>query len=114
MARLTRKQKRAVKRAAGNTVNLIFKLFVSVLFLFPFYWMVTTSFKPYLETLKFPPTLWPQDFTFEGYVHVFQELDILSYMEEIPVCIAYDIDGKKTEAFPFPSQKNSWQAPAST
>lgn len=32
------------------------------------------------------------------------KLDILSYMEEIPVCIAYDIDGKKTEAFPFPSQ----------
>ena len=25
-------------------------------------------------------------------------------MEEIPVCIAYDIDGKETEAFPFPSQ----------
>ena len=32
------------------------------------------------------------------------KLDILSYMEEIPVCIAYDIDGKQTEAFPFPSQ----------
>ena len=32
------------------------------------------------------------------------KLDILSYMDEIPVCIAYDIDGKKTEAFPFPSQ----------
>ena len=32
------------------------------------------------------------------------KLDILSYMEEIPVCTAYDIDGKKTEAFPFPSQ----------
>ena len=32
------------------------------------------------------------------------KLDILSYMEEIPVCIAYDIDGKKTEAFPFPAQ----------
>lgn len=32
------------------------------------------------------------------------KLDILSYMGEIPVCIAYDIDGKKTEAFPFPSQ----------
>ena len=31
------------------------------------------------------------------------KLDILSYMEEIPVCTAYDIDGKQTEAFPFPS-----------
>ncbi len=81
MAKLTKKQKRKIKRAAGSTVNLLFKLFVSVLFLFPFYWMVTTSFKPYLETLKFPPTLWPQDFTFEGYIHVFQELDILSYIK---------------------------------
>lgn len=32
------------------------------------------------------------------------KLDILSYMEEIPVCTAYAIDGKQTESFPFPSQ----------
>lgn len=28
------------------------------------------------------------------------KLDILSYMDEIPVCIAYEIDGKQTTSFP--------------
>ncbi len=29
------------------------------------------------------------------------KLDVLSYLEKIPVCVAYDIDGKKTTAFPY-------------
>jgi len=29
------------------------------------------------------------------------KLDVLSYMKEIPVCTAYEIDGKRTEEFPF-------------
>ena len=28
------------------------------------------------------------------------KLDVLSYMEKIPVCVAYEIDGKQTEDFP--------------
>jgi adenylosuccinate synthase len=28
------------------------------------------------------------------------KLDVLSYMSEIPVCVAYEIDGVKTESFP--------------
>ncbi len=30
------------------------------------------------------------------------KLDVLSYMEDIPVCTKYIIDGKETERFPFP------------
>ncbi|MDO4990529.1 MAG: adenylosuccinate synthase [Eubacteriales bacterium] len=28
------------------------------------------------------------------------KLDVLSYMEKIPVCVAYEIDGRRTESFP--------------
>jgi adenylosuccinate synthase len=28
------------------------------------------------------------------------KLDVMSYMEKIPVCVAYEIDGKRTEKFP--------------
>ena len=28
------------------------------------------------------------------------KLDVLAYMEKIPVCVAYEIDGKRTEEFP--------------
>ena len=31
-------------------------------------------------------------------------LDVLGYLEEINVCIAYEIDGKKTEDFPIPGK----------
>ena len=30
-------------------------------------------------------------------------LDVLGYLNEIPVCTAYEIDGEKTEIFPVPS-----------
>ena len=32
------------------------------------------------------------------------KLDVLSYMEKIPICTAYEIDGERTEEFPFPVQ----------
>ncbi|MBQ7712596.1 MAG: adenylosuccinate synthetase, partial [Clostridia bacterium] len=31
------------------------------------------------------------------------KLDVLSYMDEIPVCTAYEVAGEKTEEFPFPA-----------
>ena len=36
------------------------------------------------------------------------KLDVLSYMDQIPVCTHYITNGKKTDRFPFPcAQKNS-------
>ena len=31
------------------------------------------------------------------------KLDVLSYLDEIPVCMFYEIGGKKTDRFPFPA-----------
>ena len=31
------------------------------------------------------------------------KLDVLSYMEKIPVCTKYTVDGRRTDRFPFPS-----------
>jgi adenylosuccinate synthase len=31
---------------------------------------------------------------------VLTNLDVLGYLNEIPVCVAYEIDGEKTEQFP--------------
>ena len=33
------------------------------------------------------------------------KLDVLSYMDKIPVCEAYELDGERTEEFPFPSRQ---------
>ena len=31
------------------------------------------------------------------------KLDVLSYMDQIPVCVRYTVDGKETDDFPFPA-----------
>lgn len=31
------------------------------------------------------------------------KIDILSYMEEIPICVQYELNGEKTDDFPFPA-----------
>lgn len=49
----------------------LLKIAMMLVFVFPFYWMVITSFKPYIESIQTPPTLWPVTFTFENYETIF-------------------------------------------
>ena len=75
---------------AGKTISLIGKVFVCFMFAFPFYWMIITSFKTYMESIKYPPTLWPKAWTLEGYKTVFDGLDLGMYLKNsliIIVCI---------------------------
>ena len=34
------------------------------------------------------------------------KLDVLSFMDKIPVCVAYELDGKEINTFPFPVELN--------
>ena len=49
---------------------LIVGAFVS---LFPFYWMIISSFKPKGDMFKFPPDLFPQVLTIQNYIELFRE-----------------------------------------
>ncbi|NUT36928.1 MAG: carbohydrate ABC transporter permease [Hamadaea sp.] len=44
---------------------------LAIPFVFPTWWMATSSFKPIGDVFAFPPTLWPTDVTFEAYKQVF-------------------------------------------
>ena len=79
-----------VQKLVTGTVSTILKLLVCLFFAFPFYWMIVTSFKTYTESILYPPTLWPREFTLEGYRTVFEGLDIGMYLKNsviIIVCI---------------------------
>lgn len=79
-----------VRRLATGAVSTVLKLLVCLIFAFPFYWMIVTSFKTYTESILYPPTLWPQNFTLEGYRTVFEGLDVGMYLKNsliIIVCI---------------------------
>lgn len=44
---------------SGSIFKHGFLLLGAAMMAFPFYWMITTSFKSFLEAQSYPPTLWP-------------------------------------------------------
>lgn len=54
----------------------ILKILIVLCFLFPFYWMLTTSFKSYNESIVTPPTFWPNAFTLGAYKSIFFDYNI--------------------------------------
>jgi sn-glycerol 3-phosphate transport system permease protein len=54
----------------GRTVlwgfNVLVKLLVIGIIAYPFVWMVLTAFKPYTETIIYPPTFLPKNWTLDG------------------------------------------------
>lgn len=63
-----------VKFAPSRRAKLVLYGLMCVLavpFVFPTWWMVTSSLKPANEIFAFPPTLWPTDATFAAYGRVF-------------------------------------------
>ncbi len=53
-------------------LDLISKLFLLLIFAFPFLWMVSTAFKTYRESIAVPPTLWVSNPTFQNIIDVFK------------------------------------------
>ena len=60
---------------------------------FPFLWMLTTSLKPQRESIDFPPTILPQDPTFEWYLRLFTELDFGTYLRNTVIVVAIGFIG---------------------
>jgi multiple sugar transport system permease protein len=49
-------------------------LIISIITFFPFFWMLSTSFKVSTEAYEVPPTWIPRQFTFENYLEHFREV----------------------------------------
>lgn len=52
----------------------------ALLFLFPIYWLVLSSFKMIVEMFQIPPTWWPREGTLDNYRDAFAGRDFLRYM----------------------------------
>jgi len=63
-----------------NIFTYAFIIFILIFSLFPLVWMLSTSFKPEIETTKLPPKYVPEHFTFENYTHVFKETMIPKFI----------------------------------
>ena len=62
----TRSQKKA--KLAARIVTYFVLIAAAVICLFPFIWMISTSFKPMSDIYKMPPTLFPENGTVENFV----------------------------------------------
>ncbi|MCE7987018.1 MAG: carbohydrate ABC transporter permease [Caldilinea sp. CFX5] len=57
-------------------LNYLALIVGALIMVFPFLWMLSTSFKPRSEIMIFPPTLLPKVFTFENYTNVFDQIHL--------------------------------------
>jgi len=63
-----------------NIFTHIILITVSLLSVFPFIWLISTSLKGGGENIfAYPPVIIPKDFTWENYVGVWQKVDFIGY-----------------------------------
>lgn len=71
--------KRRIRNYLPHLPGDLFKVLMMLVFVFPFYWMLITSFKTYNESILVPPTLIPKVFTLEAYETVITKMNWFSY-----------------------------------
>ena len=68
------------KRFFGKFSIHVALIVVSLLSVFPFVWLISTSFKGINENIfAYPPVMLPSDFTFENYIGVCQKVNFMAY-----------------------------------
>jgi len=72
---LERKNQTTVAVVAIEVFLLLFAVVINL----PFFWMLTTSFKPKNEILSYPPRLLPSRPNFQGYTYVWELIPLARY-----------------------------------
>ena len=79
------------KKKIKNISMFILMSFLSVMFIIPFLWVISTSLKP--ESAVFSNQLIPESWQFDNYVKVFDKLPLLVYLKNSVVITAITIIG---------------------
>ncbi|MDR7071444.1 multiple sugar transport system permease protein [Fictibacillus barbaricus] len=58
-----------------------------ILVAIPFIWMVLSAFKPESEVLKLTPTLWPETFTTENFLYLFENMNFGVYLKNTIIVV---------------------------
>jgi sn-glycerol 3-phosphate transport system permease protein len=68
-------------RLLAKLPGFLFKLFLALIFVFPFIWMISTSVKTFNETIIYPPTLLPKVFQWINFTVVWESGPYLMYLQ---------------------------------
>ncbi|MDR2303447.1 MAG: carbohydrate ABC transporter permease [Treponema sp.] len=66
----------AVVKAALWGFNVFARVLVIVIIAYPFAWMILTAFKPYEETVVYPPTFFPKSWVLDGLISTFKLISV--------------------------------------
>lgn len=69
----------------SRTLTYIVLILAAVICLFPFLWMISTSFKPMSEIYKMPPTLIPEHGTIENFIEGWKGANFQMYFKNTAV-----------------------------
>lgn len=67
------------KITVGGTVKCFLLLAVAFLIIYPFLWMLVTSFKPEADIRSFPPALFSGNYTLDNYTDIWSRIPFLVY-----------------------------------
>ena len=79
----TRSQKQA--KLIGRIITYTILIAAAIVCLFPFIWMISTSFKPMSDIYKMPPSLFPEHATVENFVEGWKGADFNLFFQNSAV-----------------------------
>ena len=81
------------RRAIRRLLRHLFLILLSLLFLAPFVWMVSTSFKTNAQVVEWPPRWLPNPLHAANYPGVFQSIPLLTYAKNTLIVTALSVIG---------------------
>ena len=73
------------RHALRTTVRLTLAIVITLLFLFPIYWLCIISFKTASEIYSYPPVWWPESLQFANYAVLFKDGDAITVWNSLVV-----------------------------
>lgn len=84
---------RRVQGFLGQTVAHLFMLILSLVFLIPLFWMISTALKTRAQTWIFPPEWIPDPVVWENFPRVFAVVPFLTYLQNTLLIVGWNILG---------------------
>lgn len=64
----------------GKVCRVVLCLVILFCIVFPFAWLIISTFKEQKDIVKWPPTFWPKHWTLDSYVKVWDRIPLAKYM----------------------------------
>ena len=69
------------KISAGNVISKILLMLLFISILYPFLWLLISTFKPETEFIKYPPRFFTSKLTINAYINVWQSMPLLTFLK---------------------------------